>query len=356
MNKGLLYFDDFMEQSLYDPLNGYYQSPHSVIGRQGDFTTAVEESPYVAFALANLYLHIRKQYDDMEIVEFGGGNLSLAKNFITYCEGKDISPKYHVIEKTTARKTWQEQKGITRTALDEYSHDPEQPVLIILHEIIDAFCAKRGRVQDGGVAEIAMQFDGESDYWSRVCVNPSAELSDYFQTLQHNVNLTFTEGQHFEARPALTSQLKNMFDGFNNAVVVVIDYGYHDKEYYSPERMDGTLTCYKQHSIIPHDNLKFGDCDISVHVDFSQLARVLKKINFETEFWLSQGDWLMSLISDAEVTATVGENIGQKKHLYRLLSPFDLGGMFKVHISSKNMDVSSLSFLGNYDRSGLLWN
>ena len=189
MKNKTLYFDEFMETSLYDSDFGYYRSD-KIIGREGDFTTAVEESPHVAIALAETYLRVADATNnelELQVVEFGGGTLSLARDFLSYLKGKGHYPSYTVAEKVIGKRKMGtiDLDGclVQRVDLADLSQKVQtnRNTFIVLHEIIDAFPFKRAKVVNNTLLEIAMKLDTTDETWTETEVDCSAELSKWYQ-------------------------------------------------------------------------------------------------------------------------------------------------------------------------------
>src|SRR3990172_3040000 len=51
-SQGALTFRDFMEAALYHPQHGYYRSRREKMGREGDYLTSPEVSPFFGVLLA----------------------------------------------------------------------------------------------------------------------------------------------------------------------------------------------------------------------------------------------------------------------------------------------------------------
>jgi SAM-dependent MidA family methyltransferase len=71
------------------------------------------------------------------------------------------------------------------------------------------------------------------------------------------------------------------------------DYGYPRGEYYSPERVDGTLRCHYRHRA--HDDVFFwpGLQDITAWVDFTALAEASLDCGLELEGYSTQAMFLL---------------------------------------------------------------
>jgi SAM-dependent MidA family methyltransferase len=58
----------------------------------------------------------------------------------------------------------------------------------------------------------------------------------------------------------------------SHGVAVLIDYGFPEREYYHPERDQGTLMCHYRHHAHPEPFYLPGLQDVTAHVDFTAMA------------------------------------------------------------------------------------
>src|SRR3989338_8430546 len=91
--------------------------------------------------------------------------------------------------------------------------------------------------------------------------------------------------------------------------VLFVDYGYGRREYYHPERNNGTLTCFTKHRLGANPLLNPGCQDITAHVDFTLLAEsatgsglTLDGYTTQASFLLENG--LMELAAEEEKTCS----------------------------------------------------
>jgi len=135
---------------------------------------------------------------------------------------------------------------------------------------------------------------------------------------------------------------------FENGIIITIDYGYTQQEYYRAQRIQGTLMGHHQHQVV--DNvlkLSPGVCDITAHVDFSALKVIgethdLQAITYTTQgAWLAQSEAVQTHIQALAAHPSV-ENMAQITQAKRLMLPTGMGESFKVFMQSKG-DVNTTS-------------
>jgi len=77
-------------------------------------------------------------------------------------------------------------------------------------------------------------------------------------------------------------------------VAFFVDYGFPQKEYYHPQRKDGTLMCHYRHHAHADPFFFPGLQDITSHVDFSAVARAAREGGLEVAGYTSQAQFLVN--------------------------------------------------------------
>ncbi|MFM7802595.1 MAG: class I SAM-dependent methyltransferase, partial [Limnohabitans sp.] len=160
-DKGWLPFDRFMALALYAPGAGYYSVRSRPIGRMpsggSDFVTAPVASPYFGRALANSVLEALQHTDTHDVLEFGAGDGTLAKQLLQALG--DRVKRYVIVEVSAHLR---EQQAM---CLQDFAHkvqwldtlpDTLQAV-VVGNEVLDAMPVKllhrvNGRWHERGVA------------------------------------------------------------------------------------------------------------------------------------------------------------------------------------------------------------
>ena len=91
---------------------------------------------------------------------------------------------------------------------------------------------------------------------------------------------------------ALVRSLAGLLD---RGVLLFIDYGFGEAEYYHPQRTEGTLMCHYRHRA--HDDPFFwpGLQDITAHVDFSAVLRAGLQTGLTLLGYTTQAHFLVNL-------------------------------------------------------------
>jgi SAM-dependent MidA family methyltransferase len=130
--------------------------------------------------------------------------------------------------------------------------------------------------------------------------------------------------------------------------LMMVDYGFSRAEYYHPQRHQGTLMCHYRHHA--HDNplLYFGLQDITAHVDFTRIAEAGVGAKLELVGFTTQAQFLIN----AGMMKYLEEAAADKQENYlpvvaaaqKLLSPAEMGDLFKVIAFTKNLDIDLIGF------------
>src|SRR5215510_1303420 len=101
--QGPLSFRDFMEEALYHPEFGYYNSTRNPIGRQGDFYTSSDLDPIFSKLLARRFAAMASALDiapeAFTIVELGAGRGLLAQEILQHHHFP-----YRIVERSAAMR------------------------------------------------------------------------------------------------------------------------------------------------------------------------------------------------------------------------------------------------------------
>ncbi|MDI9347704.1 MAG: SAM-dependent methyltransferase [Methylacidiphilales bacterium] len=353
-------FDQFMEQSLYCPNAGYYDREIPVMGHTGDFLTSPHLSPLVAQSLAYQFAHLYREDSSVSIVEFGGGTGKLAFDLLTTLQTLGIvTIRYFLVEKTNASILWQEKTlapflpQITWCKYHELDSIELPPnAMVVFHEVLDAFPAKRALRTDDGVLEQYMQ-ESSPGIWTAIFAEASRELAEASQIKNGELLNAIPEGNEFELRINLAHTLNVLLRKITHAHLVIIDYGEPATFYYRQDRLYGTLKFFPPHYNLA--KLPFGKCDISVDVNFSEVAEALQSIGYTIEMFLPQGMWLLEHCFSSKAPSVSHTNLFEQVK-YRtssvyLVSPSGMGDQFKVLIANKNISTPWLDRFARYDCS-----
>jgi SAM-dependent MidA family methyltransferase len=151
--------------------------------------------------------------------------------------------------------------------------------------------------------------------------------------------------------PAL---IQSLAQRMKQGVLLFVDYGFGADEYYHPQRQQGTLMCHYRHFAHADPFHLPGLQDITAHVDFTAVAAAGVENGLRLAGYTSQGRFLANLgITDilAKADASSQSFARVVAPVQKLMSPAEMGELFKVIALSKAMDTSLLGFsTGSLDR------
>ena len=138
---------------------------------------------------------------------------------------------------------------------------------------------------------------------------------------------------------------------------MLIDYGFGRNEYYHYQRSRGTLMCHYRHHA--HDDPFYfpGLQDITSHVDFTAITDVATGEGLELLGYASQAQFLINcgiteILAQIPVENT-GDYLPMSNQVQKLVSPAEMGELFKVIALGKDTQQSLIGF-SNGDKSFLL--
>lgn len=353
---GWLGFDRFMQEALYAPGLGYYQAGLPKFGARGDFITAPLMGDLTARCLAGQCAQVLADIGRGDVLEFGAGNGRLAADLLTALEQLGTLPERYLIVETGADLRARQRRTIAALGapLRERVHWLERlpqdgfDGVALATEVVDAMPAVRfeidaqGRALALGVATDAGAGDagdtGQALRWATAGPLP--------EPLQRRVDgAALGAGYRGEMGLQAEAWVRSVGEKLNTGVLLIIDYGFPRREFYHPQRRDGTLMCHYRH--IAHGDPFFypGLQDISVHVDFTAIADAAGDAALKLAGFASQGAFLLSLgILDMPAQSWQHGAHGQRRalamtrELGRLTLPHEMGELFKVIAFTRRYD------------------
>ena len=170
-------------------------------------------------------------------------------------------------------------------------------------------------------------------------------------------SLGLPEGFRTEVQPAAQGFIRSLAQVLEKGVAFFVDYGFPQKEYYHPQRRDGTLMCHYRHHAHADPFFLPGLQDITSHVDFSAIAGAAREGGLEVAGYTSQAQFLVNCGITEVMSRTPAED-GAKflplaNQANRLMSPAEMGELFKVIALARSFSQTLLGF-GEGDRRGAL--
>ena len=319
-NEGPLSFRDFMEEALYHPEFGYYNSTRNPIGRQGDFYTSSDLDPIFGKLLARKFAQMASALgvspEAFTIVELGAGRGLLARQIL-----ENHHFPYRILERSAAMR--ERQRGNLQGFDVEWMEALPAGITgcVFSNEFFDALPVRRVVCRNGALREIHV----------------TSEFSEVEGDLQEPLDITLSEGQLADINTDARRWIKAIGASLDRGYHLAIDYGYQDREFYARPR--GTLMCYWRHQAVEDPYLRIGEQDITAHVNFSDLIREGAAVGLTTEEFKTQMDFLVQLgvlkELEALMPADTAEAIQRVMAVKKLVLPGGMGERFKVLVQRK---------------------
>jgi SAM-dependent MidA family methyltransferase len=345
---GWISFARYMELALYAPGLGYYSAGAKKFGADGDFVTAPEISPLFARALARQVAQVLAATGG-DVLELGAGTGRLAAQMLLELRQMETLPlRYRILEVSAHLRLVQQETLSEALPTDVRSRIEWLDALpatfaglAIGNEVLDALPAHVLAWREDGIFERGVAWEDDRLVWQERLVTDSGLL----QAVQ---GLDMPSGYISEVCPAATGLMASLAQMLEHGVLLCIDYGFPRREYYHPQRASGTLMChYRQQS---HDDpfLYPGLQDITAHVDFTAVAEAgsahgLQLLGYTTQaqFLINCGIIeLLSSVSPADLSAY----LPLASQAQKLLSPAEMGELFKVIAFGKGLGMEAIGF------------
>ena len=365
---GWLSFARYMEMALYEPGLGYYSNPGQVFGAAGDFVTAPELTPLFGATLARQVSPWLKDPalagSGQVVLEVGGGSGMLAAQLLNALDNVGHHEvRYLILELSAERREHQRQtlKSLAPGLMDRVGWLETFPEsfagVVVANELLDAMPVQlfewqadaEAELQEMGVAWV----DGQFAWAPRPA---DAVLTETVTALRNRLG---PEGAQWhspyrsEVCPAQQAWMRTLADCMTAGVVMLLDYGFAEPEYYHPQRDQGTLMCHYRHRSHADPFLWPGLSDITAHVDFTALARAATAEGFSLVGYTSMAAFLLNagLLDELADLPREPESFwfAQAQAVQQLISEAEMGELFKVIAFEKNLReaASVLGFGGN---------
>ena len=362
---GWISFAEFMQMALYAPGFGYYAGGAKKFGLGGDFVTAPEISPLFAQTIAAQYAQLQalwvlacgaSEKDDVKlkqhsILELGAGTGQLAVNLLLELEYLNALPAHYFILEVSAHLQ-QVQRKTCQTELSQQLYEKlvwlnQLPKtfdgLVLANEVLDAIPAHIVHKTASGWCERGVTFKLDFEWQDADFSQPS--LAQY---LAAHLPDDLPIGYITEANPAACALVCSLGEMLETGAILLIDYGFSAAEYYHPQRNLGTLMCHYQQ--LAHDNplVNIGLQDITAHVDFTSISMLCEPISMSLAGYVSQAQFLINCGILNILQRYSPEDVEYMKlaaAAQKLLSPAEMGELFKVICLTKNMDEPLIGFM-----------
>jgi SAM-dependent MidA family methyltransferase len=329
---GPVSFAWFMEQVLYHPEHGYYSSGRCAIGRKGDYFTNVSVGPLFGQLMLVQFAEIWEQLgkiNDFVIVEQGAHDGQFARDVLQASQERTPeffeALRYRIIGPFPILRERQSQmlepfrdKVEWRNSLEPFTG------VHFSNELLDAMPV---RLISGGTEKLV---DLQND------------------------EFVFIEGPLSSAalNQAALDWVDSVAINLQRGYVIAVDYGHSGDEF------QGDIQVRAQHRHLHSPFEQIGHADITMHVDWTSVARHAEANGLRVAGFADQHHFLTGIISELGKSGPAGlaaDDWGQsivpnspkaKRALQTLLHPEMLGRAFQVLALAKNIDPHAPQLAG----------
>jgi len=349
---GWIPFARYMELALYAPGLGYYTAGARKLGREGDFITAPEMTPLFGQTLARQAAQVLESGFD-QILEIGAGSGALAAALLAELEHLGRLPRQYFILEVSPDLRQRERDLLAL----KVPHLLERviwlnqlptvyPGLIIANEVLDAMPVHIVKSGATGTEEAGVTLQGDDFAWAW---RPAgAEL------LAAAAELQLPAGYQTEIQLVARGFVRSLAESMARGVILLVDYGFPQREYYHAQRSEGTLMCHYRHRAHADPFFLPGLQDITSHVDFSAVARAGVESGLELLGYTGQAQFLINCGITDILLRTPPEDaaayLPQAALAQQLLAPSEMGELFKVIAFGKDFAMPLMGFASG-DRS-----
>jgi SAM-dependent MidA family methyltransferase len=345
---GWIDFATLMHMALYTPSLGYYSGGAKKFGFGGDFVTAPEISPLFAQALANQVAQ-SLAHTGGDVLELGAGTGRLALNVLQGLGEQAQLPDHYYILDVSAhlRQVQQEtlQAGLSSEVfarvqwLDAIPH--QFTGVVLGNEVLDAIAVHLLVKHDGQWHERGVAFNGDF-FWQ------DGPLSD--ASLVNDLPEDLPEGYVTEVCPAAKGLIATIASRFERGLMLMLDYGFGAREYYHPQRNQGTLMCHYQHYAHGDPFWQVGLQDITAHVNFTAIAETALAHGLHCAGYANQAQFLINsgitdLLKQIPNDLNDGRFLRSVSAVQKLLSPAEMGELFKAIALTKGLALPLRGFV-----------
>tara|TARA_B100001741_G_C16525869_1_gene587059 strand:+ start:149 stop:1207 length:1059 start_codon:yes stop_codon:yes gene_type:complete len=337
--------DKFVENVLYDKKYGYYAKKNP-FGKNGDFITSPDITFLFSEMIAIWIIYFWEKLDKpkkFNIVELGPGTGKLSKILLeTFKKFPEFYKSQNTFLYERSKKLKLVQKKILLGSnikwISNFKKIKEGPVIFFGNEFFDAIPVKQFEMKGKHIYERHVEKTKNNSIkiiLKRVS-KKDLRILNSFKFLKKKNIVEFPKMGFKELDPII-KKIKKLSGG-----ILLIDYGFIKNS------NESTLQSVKAHKKNKLFN-NIGKADITSLVNFNLLKEYFFKNNLGVNKITTQGSFLkkIGILNRAEILSKK-MNFKEKSDLYfrlqRILSPKQMGELFKVVFAYKNKKKISIGF------------
>ncbi len=318
-----------------------YYGNRDPLGRDGDFITAPEISQIFG-EIIGIWLVTEWQkiaasgVQPTILAELGAGRGTLMSDILRTTRN---IPDFHDNIEIHLVEINEHFRRMQKSALAGYNlpifwHEsidtiPQKPLLLVANEFFDALPIHQYIMTENGWCERMVNLNGNKPEFTlsgqpNSSISKEGEIGDIYEHCPQAIDIV----------KKIVNRVKD-----NNGAALIIDYGYFEDKHID------SLQAVKNHKY--HHPLETpGETDITAHVDFNVLVNAAKEAGIPV-YGTTQGEFLRNMGAEIRAAsliqnATPKQTTAIKQAIERLISPDQMGSLFKVIALPSPKDGSSL--------------
>ena len=306
----------------------------------GDFVTAPEISPLFAQALATQVEQLFEQVP-ARIIEFGAGSGVLARDLMAALARRKVAVDTYSIIEVSSDLIDRQRARLQGLSVNWLLGPPNAfEGVMLANEVLDVMPVKLF-VKRGNVT------------FERGVINRSGS-GFAFEEQRANEELAAAvaaiEAEHGQLPDGYVSEINLTAEGWMRSssqwlaagALLLIDYGFPQREYYHPQRLMGTVMCHYRHHSHADPLWLAGLNDVTAHVDFSAMAAAAHASGLDILGYTSQAHFLLNCgVLDQLQTQHTAQDAAA---LHRLVSEAEMGELLKVLMVGRRVQGPMIGF------------
>jgi SAM-dependent MidA family methyltransferase len=347
-------FATYMDWALYHPEWGYYTSDRRKFGKEGDFYTSPSVNPVFAEVLADDIASKAQAMGEQEftLIEFGAGEGRLARDILVRWQAEHpalhervtyriVETSAHLQEKQWEMLATQQGHVVWQTEAQLQAGAPYRGV-VLTNELVDAYPVHRVKRERQGFVEVYIGWDATAQTF----VEESGPLADdRIAAHLERYGKSIIVGQLVEVGLPGLDWYERTLGLLASGHVLTIDYGFDAGMLYHPSRPNGTLRGFYRHTLTDDPYLHVGEQDLTYDVNFTALREIGEAQGWQTAFYGSQSQFLLSSGILTRLTDAMGKDpfrdpdMKRNRAIKQMILPGGMGDHFKVLLQSKTLPV-----------------
>ena len=343
LNKKLVALDEFINQALYNPKNGFYMKSNP-FGNKGDFITAPNISILFSEMLSVWTISFWQKLKcpkKINLIDLGSGNGQMIYDMISSFKS---FPKFYkscqfiIFEKSPYLKKIQKKKlqKFKVKWINNLNEVQSRHNIFIANEFFDALPIKQFFKINNKWNERFIKLEKKNN---KSFVNIDSDI----KKIEKKIGFKLSNNQKIiEYSPLTLKYLKNISKKIYNkkGALLIIDYGYLENQ------MKNTLMAIRKHKISEVLE-EFGNSDITYKLNFKLLKKITNVLKLKCQGITSQRNFLINLgIQERAEILSKNLPFSKKADIYyrlkRLIDKNQMGDLFKVMlITDKKINIKT---------------